>query len=59
MNLELRKTHAEVQAIIADRQPLEVEALVSSDKRRTITIAEFQAWRESLAPKPEPEGDEL
>ena len=52
MNLELRKTHAEVQAIIADRQPLPVELLLEPDKRRVCSVAAHEAFRLAIATKP-------
>lgn len=48
-SLEVRKAVAVVENIIADRKPLEVELLTTSDQRR-ISIEEHQAWRHAAFP---------
>ena len=32
-----------------ERQPLEIEKLLTADQRRTVSNGDFQAWRESIA----------
>jgi hypothetical protein len=36
----------------APRQPLAVEMLLTESQRRTVSVAEHEAFRESLAPRP-------
>jgi hypothetical protein len=40
---------AEIRGIIQDRQPLEVERLLTENQRR-LTVEDHQAWRESTFP---------
>lgn len=45
--------------IAPDREPLEVEHLLTEDQRRTVSIDDHAAFRESLAPKMADELDDL